>query len=359
MILTQEQSHQEQLAGMPRAVEGVSLDGQVVVITGANTGLGFEVAKHFAIRGPQKPVIVCRSEEKGQDALNRIKTKTGFQNVELWTVDLNSFKSISAIKDKISQLERLDILVENAAIASIDYKLTQDGWDHRQVPGIVYTRLLSSNSRSLPCSLQSNVLGPALHIILHLPKLLDTAKKYPKSTPRIVLVSSNVHYWTTTPVTEALKAPNVLDFLNDKSYFDRNIDNRYPETKALDVMFVRALQQRLPNVTACSVNPGFCYSELARYAEGERAEHLRNLQRKLAFTTEEGSRQLLFAAIGHRDREAEVRGSYISFSQVSECSDLILSDDGQELENKLWTEILDLCGRVDGTAKEIIQTYLS
>ncbi|KAL0058309.1 hypothetical protein AAF712_015026 [Marasmius tenuissimus] len=261
MILTQEQSHQEQLAGMPPAVEGVSLDGQVVVITGANTGLGFEAAKHFAIRGPQKLVIVCRSEEKGQDALNRIKTETGFQNVELWTVDLNSFKSISAIKDKISQLERLDILVENAAIASIDYKLTQDGWDHRQVPGIV---------------LQSNVLGPALHIILHLPKLLDTAKKYPKSTPRIVLVSN---------------------FLNDKSYFDRNIDNRYPETKALDVMFVRALQQRLPNVTACSVNPGFCYSELARYAEGERAEHLRNLQRKLAFTTEEGSRQLLFAAI--------------------------------------------------------------
>ncbi|KAK1219760.1 hypothetical protein PQX77_017500 [Marasmius sp. AFHP31] len=359
MILTQEQSHQDQLAEMPPPVEGVSLDNQVVVITGANTGLGFEAAKHFAIRGPQKLVIVCRSEEKGQTALNRIKTETSFTNIELWTVDLNSFKSISAIKDKINQLERLDILVENAAIASIEYILTEDGWDHRQVLNIVYTRCLSNNSQPVPCSLQSNVLGPALHIILHLPKLLDTAKKYPKSTPRIVLVSSNVHYWTTTPVTEALKAPSALEFLNDKSYFDRNIDNRYPETKALDIMFVRALQQRLPSVTTCSVNPGFCYSELARYAEGERAEHLRSLQKKLAFTTEEGSRQLLFAAIGSRDREADVRGSYISFSQVSECSDLILSDDGQRLEDKLWTEILDLCGRVDETAKEIIQTHLS
>ncbi|KAK1235278.1 hypothetical protein PQX77_001500 [Marasmius sp. AFHP31] len=338
MMLTQEQFQQEQLAGMPPAVEGVSLDGQVVVVVGANTGLGFEAAKHFATRGPQKLVIVCRNEKKGQDALNRIKTETGFQNVELWVVDLNSFKSISATKDKINQLERLDILVENAGIASAEYNLTEDGWDH---------------------NLQSNVLGPALHIVLHLPKLLETAKKYPKTTPRIVSVSSDVHYWTTTPVTEVLEAPNSLKFLNDKSYFGRKVDNRYYETKALGVMFIRALQQRLPNVTACSVNPGFCYSELDRNAKGDQAEHIRDLRTKLAFTTEEGSRQLLFAAIGHRDREAEVRGSYLSFSRVSECSDLILSDDGQKLEKKLWAEILEVFGTVDETAKGIIQTYLS
>ncbi|KAK1235850.1 hypothetical protein PQX77_000916 [Marasmius sp. AFHP31] len=338
MILTQEQFQQEQLAGMPPAIEGVSLDGQVVVITGANTGLGFEAAKHFAIRGPQKLVIVCRNGKKGQDALNRIKTETGFQNVELWVVDLNSFESILAIKDKINQLERLDILVENAGMASTDYKLTQDGWDH---------------------NLQSNLLGPAFHIILHLPKLLATAKQFPKTTPRIVSVSSDGHYWTSIPLTEVLNAPDSLEFLNDKSYFDRNVDNRYHEAKTLGVMFIRALQQRLPDVTACSVNPAFCYSELGRDAEGKRAEHLQGMRAKLAFTAEEGSRQLLFAAIGHRDREAEVRGSYLSFSRVSECSDLILSNDGQKLEKRLWTEIVEVFGKVDGTAKEIIQMYLS
>ncbi|KAL0068494.1 hypothetical protein AAF712_004572 [Marasmius tenuissimus] len=299
MILTREQFQQEQLAGVPPAVEGV-LDGQVVVITGANTGLGFEAAKHFA--------ILChrvQDEKKDRKALNRIKTETGFQNVELWIVDLNSFESIVAIKDKINQLKRLDVLVENAVGTTIPGNCEEISQDH---------------------------------------------------SPNVSVLSDG-HYWASIPLTEALDAPNSLEFLNDKSYFDRNVE--YHEAKTLDVMFIRALQQHLPDVATCSVNPAFCYIELGRDAEGHCAEHLQGMRAKLAFTTEEGSRQLLFAAIGRRDQEAEVRGSYLSFSWVSECSDLILSDDGQKLEQKLWTEILEVLGKVDGTAEEIIQRYLS
>ncbi|KAK1224905.1 hypothetical protein PQX77_012182 [Marasmius sp. AFHP31] len=334
MILTVEQFEQNSLGPMPPPVEGVSLQGQVVVVMGGNTGLGFEAAKHFAIRGPQKLILVCRNEKKGQDALQRIRTETGFQNIELWIVDLTSFQSVKAIKDKVDQLERLDILVENAAIATFDYQLTDDGWDD---------------------NLQVNLLGPALHLLLHLPKLLETAKKYPETTPRIVWVSSDIHYRADEPLKEILDAPNSLEFLNDKAYWARNPG--YPETKVLALMFARALQPHLSEITICSVNPALCHTELKRNSHGEQAERLQAYLDKYGYTAEEGSRQLLYAAIGQRNREEEVRGSYISYSRVSECSDLILSDEGQQLEKRLWKEVLEVLERVDPVA-QIIKKYL-
>ena len=69
MILTPEQFEREQRAGMPSVVEGVSLEGQIIVLTGANTGIGYEAAKHFARRRPGRLIVVCRSEVKGQDTL--------------------------------------------------------------------------------------------------------------------------------------------------------------------------------------------------------------------------------------------------------------------------------------------------
>ena len=50
-------------------VEHVDLAGKTVVVVGANVGLGFEAAKHFASMNPTRLVLGCRSQEKGQVAL--------------------------------------------------------------------------------------------------------------------------------------------------------------------------------------------------------------------------------------------------------------------------------------------------
>jgi FlaA1/EpsC-like NDP-sugar epimerase len=50
-------------------VENVDLTGKTVVVVGANVGLGFETAKHFASMNPKRLVLGCRSQEKGQAAL--------------------------------------------------------------------------------------------------------------------------------------------------------------------------------------------------------------------------------------------------------------------------------------------------
>ncbi|KAK1216298.1 hypothetical protein PQX77_021085, partial [Marasmius sp. AFHP31] len=327
-----EQFVQEQMAGMPPVIEGVSLHGQVVIITGANVGLGYEAAKHFAIREPAKLIMVCRSEKKGQDALEKLKSETGFQNIELWILDLGSFSSIVAIKDKIDRLERLDMLVENAAVCMYQYEVTGDGWE---------------------TTLQVNVLGIALHIILHLPKLLETAKKHSEHVPRVVMVSSNYHHWETFSA-EAIQADNTLKFINAKDQFG-GAEKRYAESKLLGVMFIRALQSHLPTVTCCSVHPGFCDSELTRHARGEDAEKVRQYKSQMAFTCEEGSRPIVYASIGQRDREEELRAGYVAFNKVSECSDYILGEEGQSVERKVWAEVVELFkGRKDESVNEII-----
>jgi retinol dehydrogenase 12 len=54
-------------------VEHVDLTGKTVVVIGANVGLGFEAAKHFASMNPKKLVLGCRSQEKGQATLHQEK----------------------------------------------------------------------------------------------------------------------------------------------------------------------------------------------------------------------------------------------------------------------------------------------
>lgn len=56
----------------------------------------------------------------------------------------------------------------------------------------------------------------------------------------------------------------------------------------------------------------------------------------LARTTEEGSRQLVWAAIGHEEKKDELRGAYISLAEVSEPSDFVLSEQGSVAQDKIW-----------------------
>ena len=72
MKFTQDRFEQDQKAGMPPVLDpSISLVGQVVIVTGANVGIGFEASKHFARRGPAKSIMVARSETKGKEAVKR------------------------------------------------------------------------------------------------------------------------------------------------------------------------------------------------------------------------------------------------------------------------------------------------
>jgi hypothetical protein len=107
----------------------------------------------------------------------------------------------------------------------------------------------------------------------------------------------------------------------------------------LNVFFVQELTKRLPAsspVIVTIANPGYCKSELLRNFPFA----LRMLEAigkaLLARTTEEGSRQLVWAAVGGAGREFELRGGYVSMANLQEVSDYALSDEGAVVQTRLW-----------------------
>ena len=70
------------------------LTDKIVVITGANTGLGFIAAKEMAKLNAKVIVFACRSEQRGRDAIEKIKKETKCENLEFQALDLNDLSSV-------------------------------------------------------------------------------------------------------------------------------------------------------------------------------------------------------------------------------------------------------------------------
>ncbi|KAJ7623729.1 hypothetical protein FB45DRAFT_926584 [Roridomyces roridus] len=82
------------------------------------------------------------------------------------------------------------------------------------------------------------------------------------------------------------------------------------------------------------------------------------MQLMLAFRTEVGSRQLVWAALAD-ENEFALRGEYISGSCVKEVSDFVLSPDGKKAEGLIWEDTLDILNKVDPRVSEIVMEFLS
>ncbi|KAJ7302935.1 hypothetical protein DFH08DRAFT_57252 [Mycena albidolilacea] len=319
----------------------VDLAGKTVLVLGANTGLGFEATKHFATMNPERLILACRSQSRGQAALEKLKAATGYSKAELWLVDLSDFESVKNFGDKFERDGgRLDILVENAAILSDKYEGTKDGWE---------------------LSLQVNDLSTPLVSFLLLPAMIKTAQQH-ATLPRIVVVSSEVHYWVEIE-KRVYENPDIIKTLGSSEYCTNSImQSRYMLTKLLNVFFVRALNARLGASTPLvvnAVNPGYCYSELRRGLNPIMAfiDHLMELA--LAFTTEVGSRRLVWAAVSEPAQPETLRGGYISACEVEEVADFVLSPQGVKLQDHLWDELVDILGKVDPRVTANVNQYLS
>lgn len=102
----------------------------------------------------------------------------------------------------------------------------------------------------------------------------------------------------------------------------------------LDIFFVRALSDHLGPSSPVVVNnpdPGLCYSELRREIS---SIFVSLFERLLAHTAEEGSRQLVYAAVSGVD--SEMHGAYVALSQIKEVSDFVLSAEGREAQRRIW-----------------------
>ncbi|MFD8382279.1 SDR family NAD(P)-dependent oxidoreductase [Streptomyces sp. NPDC059679] len=198
--------------------------GRVAIVTGANTGLGFETARMLAARGAAV-VLAVRDVEKGKQAAARI---TG--DVTVQALDLASLDSIrSAAADLRAAHPRIDLLINNAGVMYTPRQTTADGFE---------------------LQFGTNHLG---HFALT-GLLLDRLLPVPGS--RVVTVSSTGH---------RIRAAIHFDDLQWERSYSRAA--AYGQAKLANLMFTYELQRRLaPHGTTVAVaaHPGMSNTELAR-----------------------------------------------------------------------------------------------
>jgi hypothetical protein len=155
------------------AVTKESTTGRTYIVTGANSGLGFEAAKHLVSLGASKVILAVRNIASGLEAKTAIETSTKTTNIaEVWELDLASYDSVKKFAKKAEEgLERIDALIENAGVAG-------------NQQGFVEGHLLN---------VTVNVLSTLLLGVLLLPKMSEGAKKY-GIVPHVVFVTSSTAF---------------------------------------------------------------------------------------------------------------------------------------------------------------------
>lgn len=173
------------------AVPQARFDDEIVIVTGSNTGLGLEAARHITRLGASRVILAVRNIEKGEKAKASIEESTGRKGVlEVWQVDLTSYKSVQDFAQKARELPRLDVLLANAG-------LMVDIWQIAEEDEVTVT---------------TNVVSTFLMGMLMLPKLQQTATRF-NVRPRLVVVASDVHFLTDLPER---KAESIFDELRDE-----------------------------------------------------------------------------------------------------------------------------------------------
>ena len=295
-----------------------SAEGQTVIVTGANTGLGKEAARHFARLGASKVIIACRSLDKGEAAKKDIEatTKCKAGVLEVWQLDLLSYESVKAFADRANNLKRLDVLLENAGVAGDkSFDLTANG--HERMIDV-------------------NVISTFYLAVLMLPKLKASAEEF-NIKPRLTIVTSEVHAWSKFPERDE---PNIFAALDDEK--KARLDERYPTSKLLEVLTVREIAPKFQGtgVTLNMANPGLCHSELSR----DGSWILEVVKFFIARKTEVGSRTLVAPAFAG----PETNGKYFHDGIVGEeqLSKFVTSDEGRMAQVKVWEELSEILEKI-------------
>lgn len=206
------------------------LGGKTAVVTGANTGLGFETARVLAGHGAIV-VMACRDIGKAQQAASRIRAAVPGADVNAVHLDLGSLASIRATAARLrTDHPRIDLLVNNAGVMMPPYRKTEDGFEMQ---------------------FGTNHLG---HFALT-GLVLDRMLAVPGS--RIVTVSSNGH--------------RMGHIYFDDLAFERGYRRMraYGQSKLANLMFTYELQRRLAATGAATIalaaHPGSAWTELQRY----------------------------------------------------------------------------------------------
>ena len=198
-------------------------DLKTIIITGANSGLGFETAKKVAKNQNYQVILACRNKDNAEKAREDIINNTGNNNIRTMIIDTSSLKSVRNFVEEFRNLSlKLDVLICNAGISPMHKGITEEGFE------LVFA---------------TNYLGHFLLTNMLLPYMSENA--------RIINITSDMH---NPPGGIEWKNPELLAHPTEE---DRR---KYSYSKLGNIFFTYELDKRLRNInstiTVNAFNPG-------------------------------------------------------------------------------------------------------
>lgn len=281
-----------------------SLAGKVILITGANSGLGKQSALELSQHNPAHIWMAARSPEKGIAAVADVQKAVPSASVSFLKLDLGSFESIKAAASNfLKAADRFDMLFLNAGILGAPAGKTDDG---------------------VEIHMGTNHLGHALLLKLLTPLLIKTAET---SDVRVMCLSS-IGY---------KHSPTGIPFDRLKT-LDESISpiHRYMHSKLANLLYAKAVAKRYPQFTTVAIDPGSVDTQLFKREPGD--DMIRHLQTNVAPKSvrgvDEGVKNQMWAATA----EGVKSGEYYEPIGVGEVVGGFGKDEGMADELWEWTQ---------------------
>jgi len=271
------------------------LTGKVAIVTGANSGMGFETSLFLAKAGAEVHLL-CRNEIFGKDAVGKIEKLSGNNKLFLHIVDISSNKSINAFAREFKN-DKLDILVNNAGVLPSEKILTDD---------------------NLELTWATNIRGPFL--LTH--KLMENLQK--SESPRSVFVSSGGMY------------PQKID-LDDLLWEKKKFDGvkAYANTKRAMVIINEMLADKFAHtpIRFHAMHPGWADTPAVKTS----IPKFYNIMKKILRTAKEGADTIIWLAASETPQRYS--GKFWFDRQIRKTHIIWGTRESQVDRDKLW-EIL-------------------
>jgi NAD(P)-dependent dehydrogenase (short-subunit alcohol dehydrogenase family) len=286
-----------------------SIKGKVIIVTGANSGVGFEIASILTCMGA-KVIIACRNEIDGREVQNYIKGSSEYINL-----DLERFASIEKFSQVVGRkYSKVDILINNAGVMFPPFTKTHEG---------------------LELTFGVNYIGYYFLTNKIMPMLRDVKRS------RVVNMSSIIHH----------RVKNIYwENINSQIYYSRS--KTYALSNLFRIMFTLELEEKLRRknyeTIAVSCHPGVTFTNLYRYIPRVfRNTLLAKVMNRTIFQTPYKAAMPALIAVASSDVKGGDFVGLDSKNQFKGNPKIVQPNEiafNEHLREKLWSESIKITG---------------